>query len=1147
MSKRFLFPEGVGRKTQSPLSCGRPSRSARTVWANFSALPRFRYLCAGMKVAGFLVLLGVLSASPIHAQQNATVVGTITDPTGAVVPGVTVSVTNVNTGVSLTTATNASGYYRVENLIPGQYTVSAEAKGFQKALRTAFTLEVAQTATIDLTLQVGAVTQTVEVTGATPMLQTQTAELGQVVNQQEVTQLPLVDRNYLRLALLSPGTSSYYNRSFESGALTNDIGTINSGGEGEDRNAFLLDGADVKAYLINFSMIPSIDAIQEFKIETTPYAADLGTSPGAQIIITTRSGTNKFHGTAWDYLRNDIMDAQNYFATSKPELRKNQFGGVIGGPIKKDRLFFFANYEGYRQRVGETFFDSVPTPLMREGNLSEVNYQVFDPATTAPCAACPSGFSRQPFLGNIIPAARFNSATLALMNAYPVETSSGLNSAGQYVGLNYSSNGVDRITRDDIMGRIDYAAPNGRDVVYGRFSMEQATADLAQGVFGSGNFPGFGDSFTLPTRDLVLHEAHTFNPTTVLEGMFSYMRAFPYIHPDQEVNPTTSILNSALGILGVRQDEPPDVSPGGLSPLQSNPYAPEYDLTNQFQYVVQLTKVVGKHSLKFGGEYNRWQFYENHAPRYPMGLYSFGGFTNDPNNAGTTGSGIADFLLGFPSSGQTIQGDDSGLYHRNNVRWWVNDEIRINSNLTVNVGLRWEYDAPACEKNDHLSNFDPATSTIVMAGTLFTGEANSPSFFGFPVRGSNCSTINRDLYAYAPRFGFAYSLPGQRNTVVRGGYGIFNDVIQMNILNATRANFPYALFPNITYTNPYVVDPTVSIQESFAPGAALPPPSFQAIDQNLRIPYSQHASLAVEHQFGAPILVSIGGTWLHNVGFFSNTNLDLPLANGTLLSGPLAKPWPQLGSLSYLTNQQYGHYYALEAKLQTRQWHGAMLITAFTWGKSLDDTSAGDASVGAPGDAGFQDPHDIAASFGRSADDFERRLTQSWVYNLPTPFKSYNSRAVDAVLGGWEWSGVLTLQSGFPVTPSVSIDNSESLEYADRPNRVPGVPIFGPGDHTPNQWFNPAAFAIAAPGTFGNSGRGILDGPGVITMDTGLMKNFKVSEGVGLQFRIEAFNATNHPNFADPTSDITNPLYTGRISSLTTDMRELQAAFRISF
>jgi hypothetical protein len=309
-----------------------------------------------------------------------------------------------------------------------------------------------------------------------------------------------------------------------------------------------------------------------------------------------------------------------------------------------------------------------------------------------------------------------------------------------------------------------------------------------------------------------------------------------------------------------------------------------------------------------------------------------------------------------------------------------------------------------------------------------------------------------------------------------------------------------------------------------------------------QIPYTQHASLAIEHQFGAPILVSIGGTWLHNVGLFSQENLDVPLQNGTFI-----KPWPQLGALTYLSNNQYGHYYALLGKFQTRQWHGASLITAFTWSKSLDDTSAGDASVGAPGDATIQDIYNIKGSFGRSAHDFERRLTQAWVYDLPTPFKSYNSRVVGAILGGWSWSGVLTLQSGIPVTPSVGFDNSESLQNEDRPNIVPGVPRFLAGNHNPYQWFNPAAFVVAPRGTFGNAARGLFDGPGIVSVDTGLMKNFKLTEKVTFQFRVETFNTANHPNFADPTTDVSNPLYPGKISSLTIDMRELQFSGRISF
>ena len=674
---------------------------------------------------------------------------------------------------------------------------------------------------------------------------------------------------------------------------------------------------------------------------------------------------------------------------------------------------------------------------MRTGNLSQINYQIFDPATTAPCASCPSGYSRQPFPGNIIPNSRFNSATFALLNAYPAETSSGLNSAGFYVGDNYTSNGVDKITREQVNVRGDYAAPSGKDVVFGRFSMTNSTMDLALGAFRVGSFPGYGDHFITPSRNVVFHEAHTFNPTTVMEVLASYFRNFPDFGAPTPPGPIT---NADLGISTVRQSASPDVSPSGLSNLWGNPFAPEYDLTNQFQYILSLTKVSGRHTLKFGGEYNRWQFYENHAPRFPQGLYQFNGqLTADPNNTSGTGSGIADFLLGYPTSAQTIEGDDSGLFYRNNFRWYANEEIRASSNLTMNAGIRWEYDGPECEKYDRLTNFDPTTGTIIVAGAALPGWSGSAQFQGFPVQGGNCSTIGKDLNNYGPRAGFAYRLPGHESTVVRGGYGVFYDVMQVNAVNDTRANFPYATFPNLTINDPSTYTPNLGIQDVFAPGAPLSVrPSFKAVATNLRAGYSQHASVTLEHQFAAPFLVSVGGSWLHNIGFIDQPNLDVPLKNGTFIL-----PWPQLTSLTYLNNQQYGHYYGLLAKVQSRQWRGITLITSFTWSKSLDDTTAGDSSLGGTaGDAGNQNPHCIACDFGRSADDFERRFTQSWVYNLPTPFKSYNSRAAKGILGGWEWSGVLTLQSGFPVTPSVSIDNSESLEYADRPNRVPGVPVF---------------------------------------------------------------------------------------------------------
>ncbi len=1085
------------------------------------------------------VILFVTLVGPAFSQSGAVISGTITDPTGAVVTNAAVDVTNLNTNVTKHVSTNSTGYYQVGELNPGSYSVSAAATGFKKAVRTSITIQVAQVAQIDLRLEVGDALQILEVTGAAPLLETKTAELGQVVNQEEVVQLPLNDRNYLRLVLLAPGTSSYYNRSFFNSALTDNIGSVNSGGMGEDRNAFTLDGADTKAYLINMSFVPSIDAIQEFKVETTPYDVTLGTSPGAQVIVTTKSGTNQFHGTVWEYLRNDATDARSFFSPSVPELRKNQFGYTFGGPIKKDRLFFFANNEFYLARIGESFAGTVPTDAMKAGNLNGVGEPIFDPLSTAPCATCTSGVSRVPFANNTIPVSRMNSAAVGSLSLWPEPTSSGITSNGAFVGLNYEALANDKVTRNHGNYRIDYS-PNNKDTLFGRVSYNNSTEDLAKDVFGSGTLPGFGDHFTLNQRNIELHATHTFSPTLVLDGLASYYRAFPNITPDQLGNS----VNQKLGIQGVRQNEPPDLSITGFSGPTSNPYAPEYDLTNQYQYVVRLTKIAGKHTLNFGAEYDRWQFFENHAPRYPMGLYSFNGsFTRDPNAPATTGYGFGDFLLGFPASGQTENGDDSGLWFRNNFRWFAGDEWRVSSNLTLNLGIRWEYDGPGYEKRNHLVNFDFKTGSVVFAGTDIPFLSGSPEVYGLPVEGTtNRSTINRDLHNYQPRIGFAYRIPGHSTTVMRGGYGIFTDVLQMNILNDTRANFPFVNFPNLVVANATQVVPVTTIQNAFAPGlggATLP--NFKAMDQNLVNGYLQQASFSVEHQFGNDVLFSLGYNWQKYTHF-----LDQPGANQPLVNGTFIRPYPQFNSITLLTNGEYGHYNALLVKLEKRYSKGLTSLTSFTWSKNLDDTSAGSASIGAPGDPGPQTPYCYACDFGRSSSDYELRFVQSFVYQIPIPTAWAANKFVSTAIGGWQASSIFTAQSGFPITPEVSFDNSESLNGADRPNIVPGVSVFGPGTQNPNRWFNAAAFAVAPPLQFGNAGRHIIDGPGIFTWDATMMKNFSLTERFRLQLRAEFFNLTNHANFSDPNASINTP-QAGLITYTTTNARQMQFAMRLAF
>ena len=1015
-----------------------------------------------------------------------------------------------------TTITNSAGSYIVGDLIPDQYTVTAEAKGFKKVTEPAFSVDVAQAARIDLRLEIGDVSESVSVQSAPPLLTTADATVGQVIGPEMMSQLPLNDRNYLQLALISPGTGTYGKSSFYNSALTDDAGAIISGSAGEDRNAFSLDGADIKSYLINGSFVPSIDAVQEFKIETTPYSAELGTSPGAQILLVTKNGTNKFHGSAYEFVRNSDFDAKNYFDNPGlpiPELRKNQFGGTIGGPILKDKLFFFGNYESTLERVGETFFGTVPTLLERQGNFTEVGQNIYSPFTTTVCASCSNGYSRSQFPGNTIPASLISPVSAYyVQNLFPSPTSPGLIN-------NYAGNDVDRITRNQFNVRVDYSRPN--DSIFGRFSFNNSTLSLAKGTFNSGALPGFGDNDVINTRDVVIGDDHTFNPTTVLTLRVSFFRQFFNLLPKT----LGDDVNSKLGIEGVLGSEPFNTGISGISNPGSNPYDPEFRADNQYGYSGKLGKIAGTHTLTFGAEYDRWQVFMNAAPSFPQGQFNFDGtLTADPNNPGSSGNAFADFLLGYPVSAQVQSGDSGGYLFRSNARWYFNDQWRVTPNLTLNLGVRWEYDGPFYEKYNRLSNFDPSTGQLIVAGR------NSVS---------RTANVRSDWNNYAPRFGFAYSLPGRKDTVIRGGYGIFYDVLQENNTEGTRTNPPFSSFPFYYLTGSLTATPSVPVQSVFGPssGANPPTPSIEAFDENLKVGYQQQASFGLEHQFGSTFVVEADYNWQKNTKFATFRNLDSPTRHGTFIL-----PYPQFSYISYLTNIEYGNYNALLVRAEKRLSKGLSLITAFTWSKNLDNISTGDAAS-APGDPGFQNQYCFRCDYGPSASDFKHRFVQSVVYDFPSLSRS---ALLKNLTGGWEFSGIFTYQGGFPVTPLISGDNSETLTYADRPNVIPGAPLFISGNHDPAQWFNPAAFQIAPLGQFGNAGKGIIEGPHLIDLDFALMKNIRLRERSNIQLRGEVFNAANHPNFATPNPYVNTPS-AGSISSTTTTSRQIQIGAKFTF
>ncbi len=1076
--------------------------------------PRFRFSCC--RYAIFLIL-SLVVVPRTWSQQQATVSGIITDPSGAVVPDATIRVINDGTQITTTALTNPTGYYLAVNLTPGIYTITVQKAGFKTATRSALTLQVAQSATVDLRLELGQASQEVSVSGAPPLLTTSDATIGEVIGPTTMVEMPLNGRNYFNLAELSPGVTSYGLRSFYSGAI-NDYGTsFNSGSGGEDRNGFTLDGADIKMYQINISYVPSIDAIQEFKIETTPYAADLGTSSGGQILLVTKSGTDQFHGSAYEFLRNDYFNAYNYFDDRSqpiPKLIKNQFGGTIGGPIIKGKLFFFGNYEGQRERVGETYFGTVPTAQMRTGDFSQFSQTIFNPFTTSPCSTCTAGVMRQAFANNMISSNLISPVSTAfLQSQFPLPTGSG-------IANNFAANGVDRNARNQTNFRIDYSMP--RDAIFGRFSFNNSGLYVSRQTFGGAQLPGFGDNDVLTTTDVTAADVHTFSPTMILQGQISYLRGWQNLVSQQLGND----LNSTLGIQGVSPDVPFSTNISGLSNPGSNPYIPEWIATNQYSYVGKLTKVLGKQTFRAGGEYDRWQVFHDASPSFPQGQFSFdGSFTKDPNAPSTTGIPFADFLLGYPVSALTQTGYTGSYLFRNIGRWWLNDEFRATPNLTLNLGVRWEFDGPFYLKYNNFSNFDPATGQLVIAGQNGV---------------SRTAGVRPDHHSYAPRFGFAYTIPGHRNTVLRGGYGIFYDIIQENNTEIGRTNPPYAAFPQYIAGNTTEQIPTVPIQNVFAPGnAASSPPVIGALAFNMTNGYQQQASLGIQQQFGSSFVAEVNYVWQKNTGLLAFRNLNAPVQNGTYIL-----PYPQFGAIDYYTNLEYGNYNALQASLEKRLSHGLTFTTAFTWSKYLDNISSGDAAD-APGDPGFQNPYCFTCDYGRSSSDYEKRYVQSLVYQLPYP--ADRGALAKNLIGGWGISGIFTYQSGFPVTPRVSFDNSESETFADRPDVVKGVPIFPPGTKTPTLWFNPAAFVVAPPLQFGNAGKGMIQGPNLIDLDAAAMRNFRLSDRFNLEFRAEAFNLANHANFADPNPFIDIPSVVGSITSTSTTSRQLQFALKLTF
>ena len=1017
-------------------------------------------------------------------------------------PGATVTITNTTTGEARTATSGDQGEYAISALPPGLYEILIEKPPFEKYANNV-ELHVNEVVRADVTLMVGSV-GTFVIETFQGNLKHDSASLGTVVDNRQITGLPLDGRNFYELSLLVPGAVPPAQGS--AGSVRGDF-AFSVNGAREDANNFLLDGVyNIDPKLNTFGVRPSVDAIREFEMLTSTYDASFGRNPGAQVNVILFSGTNDFHGSVFEFHRNAALDARNFFAPAtepKPKYLRNQFGGAIGGPIVRDRTFFFADYEGTRSREGITRITNVPTAQERVGNFSQ---SVFGVPTNP--------FTGMPFDGGQIPDFFIHPVGRAIAALYPLPNRN-------VPFQNFVSSPTQRDDNDSFDVRVDHHLTDKADLAF-RYSF--GDRDLFEPFTGPAFsvVPGFGDLVKRRSQNGMVALTWVLTPNLVNEtrGAFSRVAA--------SVTQEASVLNSEVGL--------PTISPRardlglsfititGYSPLGDEGNNPQNSVTNVYQFLNNSSYVHGNHLFKFGADL---RFTQQNAFRdvESRGRLQFSPFFQ------LTGNALADMLLGFPLLTSVARVDNPQQIRTESYNFFINDSWRVTPRLTLTAGLRYEYNSPPVDAEDRATVFDLATRSIVPVGTN-----------GVPRSG-----FEPDRNNFAPRLGFAWSI--DRYTVLRGGYGVYYDQSPLAPAESLYFNSPF-FDNNIFFSLPGL---PLTLSDPFPSFFPFPlPDSALAIQRNLRTGYMQHWNLNIEREIGNHTVFEVAYVGSKGTKLLTARDINQPQPQILPPGLPFVpRPDPRFDDIDLLESRGNSSYNALQARFQQRLFHGLTSLVSYTWSKSIDDASNFFSSAGDPNFP--QNSYNVAAERGRSNFDVPHRLSASYSYALPFgEGRSYlaDDGWVSTVLTGWETHGIITLQSGRPFTVALlsDIDNSGTgrsiLGFGanDRPNVAGNPEISNP---SPDRWFNTAAFAFPAPGTFGNAGRNILDGPGFQNVNASLMKNTRLTENVNLQFRAEVFNLFNHPNFNLPDNFLGSPTF-GRISSAR-DPRHIQFGLKLLF
>jgi len=1094
-----------------------------------------------------------LSAAAVYGQATAQLTGSITDKTGAVVGGAEVTATNNSTRFERKATSNDLGLYSVPFLPPGEYKLVILKPGFRQVTRDGLRLEVNQVARIDFTLDVGQVTETVEVTGSTPLIESDTSSVGQVIEAKAIQDLPLNGRNFVQLAILGPGVVGvgYGARgTIISGSRPDDLrpgSELFSNGNREGANNFLMDGVDNNERLtLAIVLRPSVEAVREFKIQTNLFAAEQGRNSGTTVNVITKSGANEFHGSAYNFLRNTSLDARNFFARPadpKPALNLNQFGASFGGRIIRDKLFFFTNFEGLRRRQQRTSVNTVPLAEVRTGDFRNVR-DIYNPFSTRAQAGTATGFVRDLFPNRQIPATMFDSVTRRLIQAYPQPQSAGLVN-------NHVSYLKDKQRWDQGDLRIDWNWSD-KNTVFGRFS-RQDTFTIRPSTFGAvsvtglsapaglGNEDTFAGDSSLKSYNSVLSLIRTFTPTFIMESKMGFNR-FALIFLQEGATPGAR-LGEALGVRNANQgqlaDGIPIFSPAGFSGIGQTRSLPIFRIENTFHPSVNFTNIRGTHSLKFGLEARRRQVTQFQTNR-GNGRFNFSRtFTDNPNATANTGDAMAGLLLGVAS---TIEQDFTLVFPGIRATEWgtyIQDDWKINDRLTFNLGLRYEYDTRVSEVANRWTNFDPITGKLLIAG--FNTDANTG--------------IQKDANNFAPRFGFGFRV--RKGTVLRGGYGIFyNPAGSEQVLMRRHRQLPFGPI-NTVDINQFSATPQ-RVQDGLRP---IPVLDFNVVANNpeggmlaaafdFKSSYAQQFNLQLQQQLPREIVAKIG--YVGNMGRRLDTvydfNQPVPGPGAPGPRRPLINIAPRVVGVTYNLSDGLSNYNSLQATLERRFTNGLGFLTAYTWSHSIDNVA--NAFGGADNGPVPQDRRFRNADRGSSGFDITHRLVHSMNYELPFGKGrrwALSSRAANWALGGWDMNLIFTSQTGLPFTPALA--TSVSNAGGSRPDRLKEGKL---DVRDPARWFDTsfntagAAWGVPVTFTFGNGGRNILRGPGRVSFDYSIFKQFAFTERFKLQYRAEFFNLFNTPQFDLPNSSIGNP-NAGIINSIVGIPRQVQMALRLAF